>query len=203
MNDRQVTEKQALISAASKTGVIRSRDLAQYGVSRTTLQRMVREGEMYRVARGVYRLPGGPVSAYATLVEVHGRVPDGVICLLSALAFHELGTQSPRQVWIAVARSAWKPVLSDLPVRIVRFSGRALTEGVEHHSVEGVALPVYAPAKTVADCFKYRNKIGVDVAVEALRDGWHDRRFTLAEVQEYADICRVKTVMRPYIESLI
>ncbi len=203
MADRQTTEKQTLIRIARKTGVIRSCDLAGYGVSRTTLQRMVRDGEMHRVGRGVYRLPGGPVSAHATLVEVHRRVPEGVICLLSALAFHEIGTQSPSQVWVAIDRSAWKPVVPELPVRTVRFSGPALAEGVEHHSVEGARLPVYSPAKTVADCFKYRKKIGIDVAIEALRDGWRDRRFTLDELIEFAAICRVKRVIGPYIESLI
>jgi predicted transcriptional regulator of viral defense system len=203
MKNSQAVERERLKVALQKTGVIRSRELVQLGISRTTLQRMVEEGELYRASRGVYRLAEGPVSGHASLVEVHKRIPKGVVCLLSALAFHEIGTQLPRAVWIAVDFKAWKPVVKGLPVRIVRFSGSALTEGIERHEVEGVLLPIYSPAKTVADCFKYRNKIGIDVAVEALRDGWRDKRFTVDELMRYAAIDRVRTVMTPYAESLV
>lgn len=202
MKKSQSIEKQTLRRIANRKGAVRPRELAEHGVSRTTLHRMVRQGELLRVGRGLYRLPEGPYTEHATLVEVHRKIPDGVICLLSALAFHGIGTQLPRRVWVAIDRAAWKPVIRGLPVRIVRFSARALTEGVERHRVEGVRLPVYSPAKTVADCFKYRNKIGVDVAVEALREGWRDRRFTMAELSRFSTICRVRTVMRPYLESL-
>lgn len=203
MRNNHIVEKDRLREILRERGVVRSRDLSEQGISRTTVQRMLNDGELYRAGRGIYRLADQPVSSHATLVDVHKRIPNGVVCLISALAFHEIGTQVPRAVWIAVDRKAWKPASSELPVRIVRFSGAALSEGVEHHPVERVRLPVYSPAKTVADCFKYRNKIGIDVAVEALRDGWRDRRFTMGELLKYGAICRVKTVMKPYIESLI
>lgn len=127
-------------------------------------------------------------------------MPHGVICLLSALSFHEIGTQVPAEVWMAIDRRARRPVVQYPPMRFVRFSGAALSEGVETHSLEGQAVRVYSAAKTVADAFKYRNKIGLDVALEALRDGWAARRFTMDEVEHYARICRVERVMRPYLE---
>lgn len=130
------------------------------------------------------------------------RVPHGVVCLLSALRFHEMTTQAPFEVWMAVDRSARLPEAPDLPLRIVRFSGEALSQGIEIHEVEGAEVRVYAPSKTVADCFKYRSKLGVDVAVEALRDYLRLRKGTVDELWRYAGVCRVQSVMRPYLEAL-
>jgi predicted transcriptional regulator of viral defense system len=142
------------------------------------------------------------------MTENHGlaltgaAVPQGVICLLSALRFHGIGTQLPSQVWIAIDRRARRPALKYPPLRVVRYTGAALTEGVREHRVEGQQVRVYGVAKTLADCFKYRNKIGLDVALEALREAWRSRRFTMDELERHARICRVQRVMKPYLEAL-
>ncbi len=195
-------ERDRLIELASDAGALRSREITGHGISRATVQRMVREGLMERVAHGLYALADREPTEHATLVEVATRIPRGVVCLLSALSFHRIGTQLPPQVWIAIDRKAWKPRIQDLPVRMVRFSGRALTEGVEEHVLEGVRVQVYGPEKTVADCFKYRNKIGLDVALEAL-DDCHRRRLCDADrLWHFAKVCRVSTVMEPYLEVI-
>ena len=130
------------------------------------------------------------------------QVPRRGVCLLSALQYHGIGTQLPSEVWMAIDRRARRPALRYPPLRIVRYSGAALTEGVGSHVVEGRAVKVYKVAKTLADCFKYRNKIGLDVALEALREAWRGKRFTMDELDRYAAICRVQRVMRPYLEAL-
>lgn len=129
-------------------------------------------------------------------------MPKGVICLLSALRFHEIGTQSPHQIWMAIDRKAALPKVRELPIEIVRFSGPALSEGVEEHDIGGATIKVYCPSKTVADCFKYRNKIGLDVALEALKDSWQQNMITADELWKYARICRVAQVMQPYMEAI-
>jgi predicted transcriptional regulator of viral defense system len=138
-----------------------------------------------------------------SVVQIASRIPSGVVCLLSALLLHNLTTQLPHKVWIAIDRKAWKPKSDDIPVRTVRFSGPALTEGIETHIREGVEIKVYCIAKTVADCFKYRNKIGLDVALEALREYIRNRAGTLSELREYSRVCRVDQIMRPYVEAII
>lgn len=167
------------------------------------LTRLVAEGLIERVVRGVYRLPEQPVTENHGLALAAAVVPQGVICLLSALQYHGIGTQLPSEVWLAIDRRAWRPRLAYPPLRIVRYTGKALSAGVETHRMEGRPVKVYGPAKTVADCFKYRNKLGIDVALEALREGWRARRFTMDELDGYAAICRVQRVMRPYLESLV
>jgi len=147
-------------------------------------------------------LPGTNVSEHRSLAEACKRIPNGVICLLSALRFHELTTQSPLEVWLAIGEKAWRPRVEYPPLRIVRFASAALSAGVEEHRIDGVSVPVFIPAKTVADCFKYRNKIGLDVAIEALRECWRSKRCTMDDLWQYAKICRVQNVMRPYLESL-
>jgi len=202
MKKTPANHRQRLMRLASHRGTIRPRDLEPVGIPRTYLQRLVREGTMERVARGVYRMVGGPATRHATLVEVARRVPAGVACLLTALRFHDIGTQLPSRVWLAVERKAWKPRITDLPVHIVRFSAEAFTEGVELHELEGVTVRVYSASKTVADCFKYRNKIGLDVAVEALRDCLSQQKCAYDDLWRFAKICRVANVMRPYIEAV-
>jgi predicted transcriptional regulator of viral defense system len=194
------TEK--LIDLARSQGLIRPRDLAPHGIPRIYLSRAVRRGQLERVGRGLYGLPNRDISAHGTLAEVARRVPKGVVCLLTALRFHDLTTQSPFQVWLAIDNKASTPKLDYPALRIVRFSGVALTEGVEEHIVDGVTVRVTNIAKTVADCFKYRNKIGLDVAMEALREAWHGKRITSDDIWRYAKVCRVTNVMRPYLESL-
>lgn len=183
-------------------GLLRPRKLTALGIPRSTLQRLLEAGEVERVARGLYSLPGRLLSTHQSLLEVSTQVPEGVICLLSALSYHGIGTQLPHEVWIAIGSKARKPTVSQVPIRVVRFSAQALDHGVETREIGGVELRVTSPAKTVADCFKYRNKIGLDIAVEALREGWQDRRFRPAELSAAARVCRVDKVIRPYLEAL-
>lgn len=192
-----------LINLTRSQGLIRPCDLIPMGISRVSLTRAVRRGQLERVSRGLYGLPGREVSAHGSLAEVARRVPKGVVCLLSALRLHGLTTQAPFEVWLAIENKSLAPKLDYPPLRIVRFSGIALTEGVEEHVVDGVTVRVTGVAKTVADCFKYRNKIGLDVAMEALREAWHEKRMTSDDIWRYAKICRVANVMRPYLESLV
>ncbi|QTD44943.1 type IV toxin-antitoxin system AbiEi family antitoxin domain-containing protein [Ottowia testudinis] len=196
------TTTQKLLDCANARGLVRSVDLAQHGIPRIALTRAVQRGQLERVGRGVYALPGRAVSAHSSLAEVALRVPKGVVCLLSALRLHELTTQAPFEVWLAIDNKAGTPKLDYPPLRIVRFSGAALIGGVEEHVVDGVIVRVTGVAKTVADCFKYRNKIGLDVALEALREAWDAKRMSSDEIWHYAKICRVANVMRPYLESL-
>jgi predicted transcriptional regulator of viral defense system len=191
-----------LLHVAQERGVLRSRDLANLGIARTALARLHRADQLHGVARGRYVPAPLEPSAQHSLVEACARVPRGVVCLLSALLFHDLGTQLPFEVWLAIPGKAWPPHAPELPLRIVRFSGAAYTAGIETHLLEGVPVRVYNPAKTIADCFKYRNKIGLDVALEALREAWRERRVTMDELWQYARLCRVANVMLPYLESL-
>ena len=190
-----------VLALARKTGVLRAKDLKAYGIPRVILTRLHQKARLKRVARGLYVLPEADLSEHHTLAEACKRVPHGVVCLLSALRFHGLTTQAPFEVWLALDGKARKPRLKAPPLHIVRFSGRARRFGVEERSVEGVTVRVTSPAKTVADCFKYRNKIGLDVAVEALRDYRHTRK-SLDELWKAAGVCRMASVMRPYLEVL-
>ena len=166
------------------------------------LSTLARQGKLIRLCRGLYALPDRPVSEHASLAEVASKHPNVVVCLLSALQFHGLTTQSPSEVWVAIANKARAPKMDYPPLRIVRFSGDALTEGVEEHRVDGVTVQVTSVAKTVADCFKYRNKIGLEVALEALREAWNANRVKMDDLWRCAQVCRVANVMRPYLEAL-
>ncbi|RCN57194.1 type IV toxin-antitoxin system AbiEi family antitoxin domain-containing protein [Acidiferrobacter thiooxydans] len=196
------TTAERLIDLVRSQGLIRPCDLASMGIPRVSLTRAVRRGQLERVGRGLYGLPGREVSAHGSLAEVARRVPKGVVCLFSALRFHGLTTQAPFEVWLAIENKSLAPKLDFPPLRIVRFSGAALTEGVEEHVVGGVTIRITGVAKTVADCFKYRNKIGLDIALEALREAWRGKRMISDDIWRYARICRVANVMRPYLDSL-
>lgn len=197
------TDRDRMLRLARRRGGVAARELAAAGIHRQVLSRLVESGELERVARGLYRVADRPLTEHHGIAVVSAAVPHGVICLLSALAFHGIGTQLPHEVWVAIERRARRPTLRYPPLRVVRPSGEAFSAGVETHRVEGETLQVYAIAKTVADCFKYRNKIGLDVALEALRDAWRARRFTMDDLERYAAICRVQRVMRPYLEVLV
>lgn len=194
-----------ILQLARKQGLITDGEVRGMGIHPQTLKRLVESGKLERVARGRYRLPDPDYE----LTEHHGLVlasaaaPSGVICLLSALQFHVIGTQLPHQVWMALDRGVRRPAIEYPPLRVVRFSGEALAAGVEEHTLEGQTVCVYDVAKTLADCFKYRNKIGLNVALEALNDAWRDRRFQMSELEHYARICRVRNVMRPYLEAIV
>jgi predicted transcriptional regulator of viral defense system len=197
MNETKRAEK--LIRTA---GVARASELTRSGVHPMTLRRLVERGVIERDGRGLYRLAGAEVSENHSLIQAAKRVPKGVICLLSALRFHGLTTQKPFEVWMAIERGTRRPAVDAPPLRVHYFSGEAFTAGVEEHETEGVTLRVYSPAKTVADCFKFRYKIGVDVALEALRDTLKQRKATVDEIWHYAGICRVARVIYPYLEAL-
>jgi predicted transcriptional regulator of viral defense system len=183
-------------------GVARTAELEARGVPRAQLYRLVREGLVERLARGVYVVAGHAPTANHTLAHVAKRVPAGVFCLLTALRFHELTTQSPAEVWIALPEKARKPRLDYPRLRVARFSGAALASGIEKHRIEGVEIQMYSAAKTVADCFKYRNKVGIDVAVEALRDFSRLHRGGATDLARFARVCRVTRVMQPYLDAI-
>ena len=194
--------KQAILEVAGRQGLVRPRDLDRAGIPRVYLRRMVDDGLLTKLGRGLYALPTYEPSELASIAEAAKKAPNAIVCLLSALRIHGLTTQNPFEVWIMIDRDAWRPKLDHPPLRIVRASGEALTAGVTEMKVDGVATRVTNPAKTVADCFRHRNKIGVDVAIEALRDCWEQRAATLDEIDRHAEIDRVAKVMRPYMEAL-
>jgi Predicted transcriptional regulator len=202
MNKLPPNHEKQILALACKQPLLRARDLAAHGLSTMTLSRLVAAGKLQRVARGVYSLPQRAISAHRSLAEVAIRVPRGVVCLLSALRLHGIGTQAPFEVWLAIPQTMPTPRLEQPALRVVRMSGSALSEGIEKVDVDGVGVPVFNPGKTVADCFKYRNKIGLDVALEALGEAWRARRVTMDELWHYATIDRVHNVMRPYLEAL-
>lgn len=183
-------------------GIAASSEVLEAGFHSQTLTRLVREGVIERVTRGVYRLSDAEITESHGLVLATEAAPGAVVCLLSALAFHEVGTQLPDTVWLALARGRHTPRVDYPRTRFVHLSGRAFTEGIEEHAIEGRRLRVYGVAKTLADCFKFRNRIGLDVAVEALTDAWRRRLVRAAEIEPYAKICRVERIMRPYMEAL-
>jgi predicted transcriptional regulator of viral defense system len=164
---------------------------------------MLRRGEVERVSRGLYRVCAAPINELETVAAVCKRIPGAIVCLLTALVVHDIGTQAPRHVWIALDRKARKPSVPELPVRIVRFSGLLLRYAIDVRQVLGVEVRITSPARTVVDCFRYRNKIGLDVALEALRDALDSRKATVDEIARVADACRARTVISPYLESAV
>jgi predicted transcriptional regulator of viral defense system len=192
-----------LLALSRERGSLRAADVRAAGIHPEYLRRLVQQGLLEHVSRGLYVAVDTDVTEHHGLVQAATIVPNGVVCLLSALLFHNLGTQLPFEVWLAIDVDARRPRVSYPPLRIVRMSGHALTEGVETHRIEGARVRVFGVAKTVADCFKYRNKIGLDVALEALREAWREQRVTMDELWHYAAIDRVANVMRPYLESLV
>jgi predicted transcriptional regulator of viral defense system len=196
------TPSEKAVALVRRTGVIRARELTREGVTREHLRRLLQRGQLQRIGVGLYSLPGADISEHRSLAEACSRVPRGVICLLSALRFHNLTTQNPFEVWMAIPHKAWRPKGNGVRLRLMHLSGHVLTSGVEEHRIEGVPVRVFNPAKTVADCFKFRNKIGLDVALEALRDYRRKHRSGMDELWRFAKVCRVTAVMRPYLEAL-
>ena len=194
--------RRRLLDKARQTGILRPRDAEAMGISREYVRRLWQQGALVRIGRGLYALPDDTVAATHTLAQVAVRVPDAVICLISALSFHEVTTQISDRVWIALDHKARKPALAYPRIELIRMSGHGLTHGVQTHKVGSVEVKVFSPAKTVADCFKYRNRVGLDVAIEALREVWTRRLSTMDELWEAARACRVSRVMRPYLESV-
>ena len=193
---------QKILTLANTQGLICPRMLAVLGLPRVALTRLVRQGLLTRVGRGLYARPDRTVSEHGTLTEIARKHPQTIVCLLSALRVHDLTTQSPFEVWLAIPNKARAPKMEYPPLRIVRFSGASLTDGIEERQIDGVTVRLTNVARTVADCFKFRNKIGLDVAMEALQESWRAKRVSMDELWRYATLCRVANVMRPYMESL-
>lgn len=191
-----------LLDLARKQRYLLTRELVSAGVSGVQISRMVASGTLVRMGRGVFVLPGYLPSEHGLVALVAARAPHAIVCLLTALRFHGLTSQAPFEVWLAVGNAGHPPRISYPPIRVVRFSGIALTEGIAEVTVEGHPVRMTTVARTVADCFKFRNKIGFDVALEALREAWRERRVTMDELWRAAQTCRVTNVMRPYLESL-
>lgn len=183
-------------------GIVRLAEFRDAGVTAATVGRMERAGEVLRLGRGLYQLPDAPLDANHTLAEVAKRLPKGVVCLVSALAFHGLTDRLPRTVWMAIGQKDWTPTSRGTPLHIVRFTERLLAGGVEIHVVEGVPVKVFSVAKTVADCFRHRNKIGLSVAIEGLQEALRQRKATPGAIAQEAERGGVATVIRPYLEAL-
>jgi predicted transcriptional regulator of viral defense system len=184
-------------------GVLRTMQAVRLGVHPRTLYAMRDNGALEQLSRGLYRLADLPPLGTPDLVAVAKLVPSGVICLISALSFHELTTQIPHEIYVAIPRGSETPRLEHPPLRVFRFSGAALSQGVETHEVDGCEVRTYSAAKTVADCFKFRNKLGVDTAIEGLKRYLVEKHSNVDELMRFAQVCRVEAVMRPYVEALL
>lgn len=191
------------LALVRKIGVLRPKDLDRHGIARTYLQRLIDQGRLQRVGRGLYVLANADQSLHSNLAAVARRVPNAVVCLLSALRVHELTTQAPFEAWIAVGTRSRTPKIEGLPLRVVRMSRKPLTTGVEQHTIDGVKVPVFDVEKTVVDCFRYRNKIGLDVALEAIREYLRRPRRNIDRLMQYARIDRVAEPIRPYLEAMV
>lgn len=184
-------------------GLMCMSDAIRAGIHRDTLKNMLQRGDIQKVSRGLYQLVGAIPPKHPDLAIVATKVPEGTICLISALSFHELTTQIPHEVYVAIDRNSEPPRIDYPPVRVFRFSGRAFTEGIEMHEMASVRVRIYSREKTLADCFKYRNKIGLDTCIEALRSYKQQQRYHIDALLKFATICRVAKVMRPYLESIL
>lgn len=196
------THAQRILELARQKGMLRSSDLGEIGAPRVVLTRLNESGLLEKVGRGLYRLPSQPRSEHEELAAIATQVPQAVFCLLTALQFHELTTQLPRHVWIAMPRGSHAPRIGHPPIKMVQMTGDVYTEGIETVERDGVGLRVYGVAKTVADCFKHRHKIGLDVALEALKEARAQRKARADDLWRHAKVCRVANVMRPYLEAI-
>jgi predicted transcriptional regulator of viral defense system len=199
---QQPTKSDRVLALAREFPIVRPRDVENVGVPREYLLRLHRAGQLERVGRGLYRLPNSPITEHHNFAQVASRVPKSVICLLSALAFHNVGTQNPFEVWIAVPRGSRHPRLVAPQLRVTTLSGAAYSEGIEEHMIEGITVRIYGVAKTVVDCFRFRHKIGLDVALEALRESIRSTQTTINEIHRFAKLAGLDHVMRPYLEAL-
>jgi predicted transcriptional regulator of viral defense system len=202
VNSLSMSKTDSILKMARQAGVLRPRDLDAHKIPRQYLRLAREEGLIKRVGRGLYVAASAQATTHHSLAVATKRLPKGVICLLSALRFHDLTTQAPFEVWIAIDRKARRPSGGQPPLHIVRFSRNSIQHAVGTHKIEGVPVQIFSPAKTVADCFKYRNKIGLDVAIEALRDCLRKRKSTMDDLWDAAKVCRVSRVMQPYLESV-
>lgn len=194
-------KKDRILRLFNGMDVVRPRDAEAIGIAGSYLNVLHSKGVLERPSRGLYTLPNSEPSEFRSIVEACKHSPNATVCLLSALRIHDLTTQSPYEVWLAIGEKDRKPQMTYPPIRLVRFSGASREYGIEKRKLEGVTVSVYSAAKTVADCFKYRNKIGLDVAIEALRDCRSSRKVTIDQIWQAAKVCRMANVMRPYLEA--
>jgi len=199
---RAPSQRQIAHTLLKARGIVRLAELRSAGVTAATVSRMERDGDVIRLARGLYQLPDAPLETNHSLAEAAKRLPRGVVCLVSALAFHGLTDQLPKKVWMAIGKKDWAPKADGMPIRVVRFTEGLLAESVEAHVIEGVPVKVFGVAKTVADCFRHRSKIGLSVAIEGLQEALRQRKATPAEIARQAERGGVSTVIRPYLEAL-
>jgi len=197
------TDETALTLFRKHDGILRTNQALELGIHPRTLYALRDSGKIFQIARGWYRLADLPALSDPDLVAVASVVPKGVICLISALAFHGITTQIPHQVDLAIEQKAKRPTLEYPPIRVFWFSGPAFSEGIETHLLDDVPVRIFNPAKTVADCFKFRNKIGLDVALEAVQMNLRQRLSTVDDIMKFARICRVEKIMRPYLEAML
>lgn len=198
-----MNRQQQILELAREKGIIRAEDVEAVGISRNYLYRMHKEGLLEKSAVGLYTLPEAPVTENSSLAEIAKRLPHAVVCLISALSYHGISTQIPHELWLTIPRGSWRPDVQYPPLNLTYVSGPAYSFGIQEHVINGVAVKIYSPAKTVADCFKFRNKVGLDVAIEALREAWRSRKATMDELVEAAGIDRVSKIMRPYLEATV
>ena len=197
-----LTHTDLVLKLAKNKGVIRSLDLKEKGIPRVILTRLKTKGLLEKVGWGLYRLKNANYSEHESLITIAAKVPQAVFCLLTALQFHGLTTQLPRKVWIAMLQKSHVPKIDYPPIKMVLYSGKAFSSGVESHKKRKVTIQVYSIEKTIVDCFKHRNKIGIDVAIESLKDAKEKQKVSIEKLWKFAKICRVTNVMRPYLESL-
>jgi len=200
MNESQ---RSLILNLAGRRKLLRAEDVVAQGYSPQILRNLHREGKLERCARGVYALPDAPLHQHHMLGIVCMRVPKAVICLLSALELHGIGTQLPHEIWIALPEGTPAPTLEWPRLRLVRMRGDAYARGIQTRIEDGLAIRVYDVAKTIADCYKFRNKVGLDVALEASKEAWHENKMRLEDLHRYAKIDRVENVMRPYLEAIV
>jgi predicted transcriptional regulator of viral defense system len=197
------TQTTHILELARRQRLLSAADLRSHGWSPQLLLKLHRTGQLQRVTRGLYSLPDSEITEHQSLVEVCRRVPKAVVCLLSALQFHEIGTQLPHEVWIALPEATQTPAIDYPSLRVARLRGEAYSEGIETIVEHGSTIRVYSLAKTITDCFKFRHKVGLDVALEALKEAWRQRKLNIDEVTHYAKINRVAQVMQPYLEAVV
>ena len=197
------SQRETACALLGEKGLVRMREFRDAGVGAETVARLVRDGAIERIARGLYQLSGAMPDPRHNFSEASALVPKGVICLASALQFHEMTLQMPSAVWMAIDRTGWKPKIDYPPIRFVRFGVKAMSEGVTCHQIDGIAVSIFEPAKTIVDCFRYRNKIGLDIALESLGEGLRAKRVTPDQLWKFARSARVWTVMRPYVEAMV
>jgi len=200
--EKRRSQRELAQALLRERGILRLVELREAGVTAATMSRMERAGEVIRLSRGVYQLPDAELDPHHSLAEAAKRVPKGVVCLVSALAFHGLTDQMPPKVWMAIGTKDWAPQRNGTPIRIVRFTDSLLREGFETHVIEGVSVKVFGVAKTVADCFRHRGKVGLPVAIEGLQEALRQRKATPAEIAHQADKGGISTVIRPYLDAL-